>query len=270
MKKWLCVMCALLLIGGALFASAAAEEAVDTEAVESASAADVDLSAFALEELLALRDRIDEEISQRGYSLYYDLQRGDKGEAVARLQERLRELGYYGGKISGKYDTETQKAMKQFEKRNGLENDGLASREDQAVLFSGEAVPKNPPQSAGDAGAQPEPTEPAEADPYADYGDFDYSEVFRYNEKHIGDKVKLVGKVVQVMGNRQSGFQIRLAINRNTDIVFVTIPEDPGYNILENDRLTVYGVVSGTITYQSIWNQTITIPSVNADAIILR
>ena len=94
--------------------------------------------------------------------------------------------------------------------------------------------------------------------------------MFRYNEKHIGDTVKLVGKVVQVMGNRQSGFQIRLAINHNTDVVYVTIPEDPGYNILENDRLTVYGVVSGTITYQSIWNQTITIPSVNADEIILR
>ena len=228
----------------------------------------INLADLSVEDLLTLKELIDVEINNRGVVTYFDIRRGDKGEDVARLQERLRDLGYYSGQISGKYDTETQKSMKQFEKTNGLDNDGDASREDQVVLFSDAAVPKETIKQ-GEETSRLTSSKKEEEEEYPDYGEFDYTEVFRYPERHIGEKVKLIGKVVQVLGDRKSGFQLRFDTG-NGDIVFVTINHDPEYNILENDRMRIYGVVTGTITYESIWNQTITIPAVNADVVILR
>lgn len=96
-----------------------------------------------VEELLNLRNEIDVVLEEKGHEVYFDIERGTKGEEVSAIQERLVELGYYTGKITGKYDSETQKAFKIFEKANGLESDSLASRSDQIVLFDEAAIPKD-------------------------------------------------------------------------------------------------------------------------------
>jgi len=67
---------------------------------------------------------------------YEELDRGSKGDSVSSVQQRLKELFFYSGSITGKYDTETQKAFKQFEKYNNLTNDGKASQSDLLILFS--------------------------------------------------------------------------------------------------------------------------------------
>lgn len=71
---------------------------------------------------------------------YTVIERGNSGEAVEQLQNRLAELGYYTGKITGKMDSATQLAYKKFEKANGFSANGIASPEEQQVLYSAEAV----------------------------------------------------------------------------------------------------------------------------------
>ena len=95
-----------------------------------------------LDALLELRARIDEMIAQIGSADYAPLERNDINDDVTRLQERLIELGYMT-RANGKYDNETVKAVKQFEKVNGLENDGKASVLDQLILFSDSALTKD-------------------------------------------------------------------------------------------------------------------------------
>lgn len=73
-------------------------------------------------------------------SEYSVIERGNAGEAVLRLQQRLQELGYYTGTPSGKMDSATQLAFKKFEKANGFAANGIASPEEQTVLFSEAAV----------------------------------------------------------------------------------------------------------------------------------
>ena len=73
---------------------------------------------------------------------YEELYRGSKGDSVSSVQQRLKELFFYSGSIPGKYDTETQKAFKQFEKYNNLTNDGKASQSDLLILFSSVALSK--------------------------------------------------------------------------------------------------------------------------------
>ena len=71
---------------------------------------------------------------------YPIIQRGQSGEEVEQLQQRLIELGYYTGKLTGKMDSATQLAYKKFEKANGFNANGIASPEEQVVLYSEAAV----------------------------------------------------------------------------------------------------------------------------------
>ena len=232
--------------------------------------AGLDLSTLSIEELLDLRESIDGELQSQGYVLYTDINRGDSGEAVVKVQTRLAELGYYSGRITGKFDSPTQVAFKMFEKENGLERDGLPSIADQLVLFDDNAVGKNTKQEV----AANEPSEQQSESKYEDYTSFDYGEFARYPDDHLFEKVAVSGKVVQVIGapssDSDSNYGIRLATANGTDVVYVSIPFNPGYNILEDDRLTVYGFSVGTATYEAIFGQEVTIPAVIAHEVVLK
>lgn len=54
------------------------------------------------------------------------LRYGDSGEDVKTLQRRLKELGYYSSSIDGEYGTVTVRAVKAFQAKNGLTEDGTA------------------------------------------------------------------------------------------------------------------------------------------------
>ena len=51
---------------------------------------------------------------------------GDRGEDVRRLQARLQELGYLGGKVDGIFGKQTKEALEEFQRLNRLSVDGIA------------------------------------------------------------------------------------------------------------------------------------------------
>lgn len=53
-------------------------------------------------------------------------QLGSRGEEVRSVQKKLRELGYYTGKVDGIYGNATKRAVKAFQKSCGLTEDGIA------------------------------------------------------------------------------------------------------------------------------------------------
>ena len=68
------------------------------------------------------------------------LEYGDKGEPVKQLQTRLQELGYYTGEISGTFNSATRTALKAFQKKMGISNDGVATTDVQTILYSASAI----------------------------------------------------------------------------------------------------------------------------------
>ena len=54
-----------------------------------------------------------------------NLQFGDSGEDVRRLQERLREFGFYDGEMTGEFDEATKDSVVRFQESEGLTPDGF-------------------------------------------------------------------------------------------------------------------------------------------------
>ena len=51
---------------------------------------------------------------------------GSRGDEVIQIQTKLKRWGYYNGNIDGIYGTQTQEAVKYFQRKNGLTVDGIA------------------------------------------------------------------------------------------------------------------------------------------------
>lgn len=64
---------------------------------------------------------------------------GDKGDAVKKLQKKLKKLGYYNMSIDGDYGNGTKTAVKAFQKKNGLNINGIANSKTIAKLNSSNA-----------------------------------------------------------------------------------------------------------------------------------
>ena len=71
---------------------------------------------------------------------YETLSRSGKYKsAVVPLQKRLRELGYYSGNIDGYFGSQTYRAVRNFQSRNGLTVTGVADVYTQQILYSASA-----------------------------------------------------------------------------------------------------------------------------------
>ncbi len=64
-------------------------------------------------------------------SLY---KRGSSGATVTQIQTRLKSWGYYSGSIDGIYGSATERAVKYFQRTNGLSADGQAGDNTLAAL----------------------------------------------------------------------------------------------------------------------------------------
>ncbi|MDO5022040.1 MAG: peptidoglycan-binding protein, partial [Eubacteriales bacterium] len=108
------------------------------------------------------------------------LRPGDKGIPVENLQNRLKELGYYSGKIDGKYGNGTTKAVKDFQRDNKLKVDGKAGQKTQEVLYSNSVLSK------GSTPAPVIPTDVPQTAPNDDYQNIPFPDsnkeaVYPYN-----------------------------------------------------------------------------------------
>ena len=75
------------------------------------------------------------DINQNARLSYQTLAAGAQGRAVRALQHALSELGFYSGKIDGKFGPSTTSAAKAFQKQNGLRETGVALPELQQLMF---------------------------------------------------------------------------------------------------------------------------------------
>ena len=56
-------------------------------------------------------------------------QLGSRGGDVFLIQQKLRELGFYDGEENGVFDLETQRALLEFQRENGLDANGTADEQ---------------------------------------------------------------------------------------------------------------------------------------------
>jgi peptidoglycan hydrolase-like protein with peptidoglycan-binding domain len=62
------------------------------------------------------------------------LSQGDQGTDVSELQRRLRDVGAYDGSISGSFGSRTEEAVRLFQRRAGLTDDGIVGPATNAAL----------------------------------------------------------------------------------------------------------------------------------------
>lgn len=60
--------------------------------------------------------------------------KGSAGSVVTQIQQKLSQWGYYSGTVDGVYGSQTEKAVRQFQRKNGLTVDGVAGKQTLAAM----------------------------------------------------------------------------------------------------------------------------------------
>lgn len=81
------------------------------------------------------------------------LRNGDTSGSVLTLQNALKSLGYYTGKLDGIFGNGTENAVRAFQKQAGLTQDGVAGPKTLGALYNGNA--SNTSQSSSSASTSP-------------------------------------------------------------------------------------------------------------------
>lgn len=81
------------------------------------------------------------------------LRPGTTSGQVMTLQQKLKALGYYSGSVNGTYNSATKSAVKAFQKKHGLEQDGVAGPKTLRVLLDASAA-KTETLRQGDTGSE--------------------------------------------------------------------------------------------------------------------
>ena len=67
---------------------------------------------------------------------YTTLKAGMSGDAVKLMQQKLKDLGYYGGAVTGSFGNVTWEAVRAFQRANGLTADGVAGQKTLEKLYA--------------------------------------------------------------------------------------------------------------------------------------
>ncbi len=124
------------------------------------------------------------------------LQRASKGEDVKALQNRLTELGYYTGPISGNYQNKTIAAVKAFQTNNGFKASGVTDEQTWNAVFN-ELDPV-------DADSTPRPTPDPTPIPYAITVDVKNQAVIVYGRDDNGEYTQVVKEMVCSTGMKST------------------------------------------------------------------
>ena len=93
---------------------------------------------------------------------------------------------------------------------------------------------------------------------------YSYEEIARDPDDYKGDKAKFTGKVVQVMQEGNT-YTLRVNITKTRwgydDTILVYYEAQKGASrILEDDIVTMYGMLGGTYTYKTVMGSSLTVP----------
>lgn len=136
------------------------DKALPKEAPRTTASPDPDTDMGDINDVVMVEDGKDNDKSLLKQSEYSKkLSRGMKGESVKQVQQRLTDLGFFDGPISGNYMNKTVEAVKKFQEMNGLRADGVTGEDTWNQLFNSEDVL--------DASATPKPTPVPTPVPYA-------------------------------------------------------------------------------------------------------
>lgn len=243
MKRWIAIVLACVM----LFAQTALAEIPD-------------ISALTDEELIQLSQNIEDEQARRtqdsegtaeeaAEAPEITLQKGDKNEDVLKLQNRLIELNYLASGADGDFGGKTEAAVKLFQQTAKLEANGIADPATLEKLYA------------------------ADAPKAKVYNKLNFKEISRDPNAYEGEYYTFTGKVLQVQeGLNYAGTTstvMRIATKGNyDDVVYVTYERpDSDKRILEDDRVTVYGVCDGLYTYTTIMGGSVTLPKFTAETV---
>lgn len=82
------------------------------------------------------------DLSTEKVAISYSLSYGDKGEAVEKVQQRLKELGFFSGTVGGNYLDLTKAAVSAFQSAAGLTTTGICDEKTLALMASDKAPKK--------------------------------------------------------------------------------------------------------------------------------
>lgn len=105
------------------------------------------------------------------------------------------------------------------------------------------------------------------------YTPIDYKEIRRYPERYYGFYAIIEGEVLQVMGSRKEGFELRVATAKGEkDELVIYVPQIamPDYNFLDGDKIKAYVVLQGEESFTTVAGATVTVPYAGAMGIGLK
>ncbi len=237
MKKPVALLCALVCCASLLLPPALAEEGIV-----------LDNSAFELE--APTSPPFVPEATP-----HVTLQKGSSGEAVMRLQQRLTELGFYYGKISGNFLDGTDAATRDFQQRYGLDLNGKVTATTWNAIMSRDALGKDGQKHApadGNAYAVAQPTPPpvvvigAEATPAPPDSGAVFGRKLQYDSQ--GEDVRALQSRLQALGYYNA------EISGN----FYGNTRDAVRAFQRQNALKVDGIV-GEETHRTLWDDTLAI-----------
>lgn len=174
---------------------------------------------------------------------------GDRSDEVKAIQLRLIELNYLSGSADGAFGKKTEEAVRMFQKDANLPVTGVVDRATLNALNS----PNAPVAKV--------------------YLDLDFNAISRDPDRYSGKYYKFSGRVLQVLeGSSWNGtttVNLRVATKGRYDNVVYVVYERPDNEsrILEDDRVTVYGMCDGLYSYTAVMGNTITLPSFEAESV---
>ncbi len=153
-------------------------KALAKDSLEAAPTLDPHMDLGDINDVVMVEDGADNKIAPKELDYDKKLRRGAKGENVKQVQQRLTELGFFDGPISGNYMDKTIDAMRAFQEKNGLRVDGIVGEESWNLLLNSTQVL--------DVSATPRPTPVPTPVPYAITVDVRNQVVIVYGRDEMG------------------------------------------------------------------------------------
>lgn len=126
------------------------------------------------------------------------LHNGSEGEEVRQLQQALIDLGFLKGTADGKFGTNTENAVRAFQRKNKLTVDGLAGTATKSLILSQAEAKQNPQSTAAPSVSSPEPTSTPAPAAQTDSSLFGTYTTIRKGQK--GERVKALQQALITLG----------------------------------------------------------------------